>query len=171
MSMNPRVWAVVAPLLGAVACANVWGFDDLTLAQDGGPPDATTPGDEQILPSEGGGGGDAEADALDERDSGGDAADARIHGDAGEDGSRISDTGARDARDDGAAAACKALCSTCCDSTNHCVPEGTGSCGIGGGTCVDCVDAMPCATLSTSCCGPMTGQCGCAGLGLFCPVQ
>jgi hypothetical protein len=162
-------WVLVAPLLGVVACANVWGFDDLTLAQDGGTSDATTPSDDQATISEGGGGEDGEADGTAGDDAfRGDAADAADgRGEGGEGGSiRAGDAG--DGGDAGLLTAyCAGHCAGCCDSNGQCVNKVTiTACGMGGAMCVDC---PACSGLGASpCCGTTTGQCGCLTVGLLC---
>jgi len=105
--------------------------------------------------------------AVEVTDSGGDAADARVDGEAGRDGA-IADTGARDTGDDGAAATCKRACSMgCCDSNGQCQAGNAATvCGNGGNACEVC-PTSPC-TLSTPCCGMTSKQCGCATVGLLC---
>jgi hypothetical protein len=159
-------WVACGLLLGVAACADVWGFKDLTLG-DGGAQDATTVSDAPNPGSEGG--EDAEADSGQGADSGDGAADAADAADARSeigDGGPIADTGARDAGDDGASAACMSICMTCCDSTNKCVKTSTVSaCGMNGSACMVCPS---CGLGSTTCCGTTSGQCGCAAAGLLC---
>jgi hypothetical protein len=155
----------VLALFGVVACADVWGFSDLTAAPDAVAPDATPAGDSPVSVLEAGGDDEADVFALG-ADSGADAADARGYGEGGEgEGGRSAEGGAKDAGDDGAAAACKATCSGCCNSANHCVTPTATACGNGGEACVDC---PACSTLQTPCCGATSGQCGCADVGLLC---
>jgi hypothetical protein len=155
----------VLPLLGVVACADVWGFSDLTEGPDAVARDSPTAGDSPVSAFEAGGDAEADVFALG-ADSGSDAADARSYGEGGEEeGVRPAEGGAKDAGDDGAAATCKATCSGCCNSANHCVaPPTATACGNGGEACVDC----PACTLATPCCGANSGKCGCATAGLLC---
>ena len=156
----------IAPLVGIVACANIWGFDDLTLGPDSGSEDATTSNAPEA-------GGDAEADAVGVRnDSGGEAADAHVSGEDGEAGeaeaAAAREAGARDAGGDGAAAAqCKAICKTgCCDSSGFC-QAGTlaSACGGGGAACATCSGPCP---LGPPCCVATSKQCGCTTATLLC---
>jgi hypothetical protein len=167
VTKSAPLWVIVPPLFGVVACANVWGFDDLTLAQDGGPSDATMASDDQATDSEGGGDDGSTDGAVENHDSDADAGDARIYGDGGEAGPII-DAGARDAGGDGAAATCEMICQGCCDSNNQCVVMmSPTACGMGGQACADCSKTVTCTPLvSVQCCGAMTGQCGCATAGL-----
>jgi hypothetical protein len=165
------VAATLAPLFGLVACADLWGFDDLTLATDGGPQDGTTADD---APAVGPEGSDAEADGANEMaDASVDATNVRSEdggsrGDAG-----VRDAGAPDAGDDGAAAGCRAACPTgCCDAMNHCQPMSQTACGTGGAACVDCTADASCMVLApVACCGATTGQCGCAAPLLACSAK
>ncbi len=175
MRRRVAAWASVAPLLGVVACANVWGFQDST-ASDGGPPDATSMSDTYVAVSEAGG-GDAEADAAEEE---GDSApavgdDARTEGEAGKagDGGGVSrEGGPGDGGDagDGAVsavvAACEAACMGCCDAQGLChTTPSTTVCGPSGTECQNC-SAHKCAITETPCCA--TSGCGCATLSLIC---
>jgi len=165
VTRRPPAWIALTPLLGVVACANVWGFDDLT-SRDGGPQDATTRVDAFAPPVESG--PDAADDGVgDVADSSGDASDAMGTGEGGEGGE--SDATAReggpgDAGNDGATAAeCKASCQTgCCDANNHCQAGSTPSiCGSSGGACQDC-SSHSCGTLQATCC--VSGACACEPL-------
>ena len=167
MTRRAPAWVVVAPLLGVVACANIWGFEDLTLSPpDAALQDATMPSDAPGTVSEAG--GDAEVDAFAEGDVfGGDAADARVYGEGGMgDGGHPGEGGAKDAGDDAAIPYCKANCPMgCCDSTGHCVTIlSPRACGTAGATCVDCTTTTgaTCTAVTPACCGSTTGQCGCS---------
>jgi len=169
VTKRPPTWvavaAALAPLFGLVACADLWGFDDLTRATDGGPQDATTADDGSAVGLEGG--SDAEADGANEMaDASADATNGRSEdgGSRGEAGVR--DAGAPDAGDDGAAAGCRTACpSGCCDAMNHCQQTSQTACGTGGAACVDCTADASCNPLvQVACCGATTGQCGCAAL-------
>jgi hypothetical protein len=136
---------------------------------DGGMSEATTPGDEQSVVPESGGGDDGAVDGAVENDaSGGDATDARSEG--GEGGS-IREGDAGDGGDAGILAAyCAGHCGTCCDSNNQCVGKATiTACGVGGAMCVDC---PPCTGIGASpCCGTTSGKCGCLAVGLLCSTN
>jgi hypothetical protein len=158
-----------APILGMVACANVWGFQDLTAGPDADVRDATTesqPDDE----------GQAAIDAaVDAPPAGDDSASFDAQGDArspdaGEGGVVIREGGVRDAGDagddGGAAAECRRICTSgCCDSNNYCQQgTATAACGSAGATCQSC---GACPALQTACC--TGGACVCKLLSIGCP--
>jgi hypothetical protein len=162
MTTAPRFGLVVGLAAGLTACANVWGFDDLT---SGSPDDAssTATKDESDDASE----GSVQAEASD-TDDGSDATLADVQ-DAGPDGSgrdggdagRASDAASDADADDGAAVArCMGICPMgCCDSQGIC-QKGTAvsACGTGGKACVDC---PKCTVITTSiCCN--NNACACA---------
>jgi hypothetical protein len=168
-------WVFIAPLLGVAACADVWGFQDLT-ASDGGPPDATSMNDARSGAPESGA-GDAEADAAEEEgDSGQEVGeDARSDGEAGKAGDSggvsreggLSDGG--DGGDGAAVIACEGVCMGCCDAQGIChTTTSTTVCGASGTACQDCTTpAHKCTVIGESpCCG--TSGCGCAALGIIC---
>lgn len=162
-------WAFIAPLLGVAACANVWGFQDLT-ASDGGPPDATSMTDAPVAAQEAGA-GDAEADAADqEGDSHVAGEDARSDGpigDAGDGGGVSREGGPADggnAGDSAAVALCETICTMgCCDSQGICHSTTTTKvCGPAGTACQDC-STHTCSVLTeTPCCG--TSGCACQSI-------
>jgi hypothetical protein len=150
-------WVACGLLLGVAACADVWGFKDLTLG-DGGAQDATTLSDAPNSGSEGG--EDAEVDSGQGADSGDGAADARAEGEGGEGGSAAHEGGAADAGDGGVTAAdCMSICTSgCCNSSNICVTASATACGPPGQQCVDC----PTASCTLGACCTSAGQCGCS---------
>jgi hypothetical protein len=178
VSNRARAWVAIAPLLGVAACANVWGFDDLTLALDGGSRDATTASDALVGAADSG--GDAEVDAGDDGYDSVDAGDSSYASDApavsdapsygeGGEGGGPNDGAVKDAGGDGAAAAaCKKICPMgCCDPAGRCLGgTATSACGTGGNACEAC-PASAC-TLASPCCGATSQQCGCATADILC---
>ncbi len=156
-------WIAALPLpglLGVVACANVWGFSDLTEGGvDTGAQDATTPeaadeeadtGSDGLLP------GDDSAAAPDVR-----AEDAASE--AGEGGPSPREAGAGDGGNDGAAAAmCKSICSSgCCDAQGMCrTTLSAAYCGANGDPC------QACGSCTLGACCTSSGTCGCTVLAL-----
>ncbi len=159
-----------APLLGVVACASIWGFQDLTAGSDGGSNDATTGSDAQDDRSESALDAAADAPGEDEDAAFSDAQSDARSPDGGEGGAMSREGGARDAGDagdDGAAAAtCRSICPTgCCDSNNYCQGgSATTVCGSGGAACQSCAG---CSALQTACCSD--GGCICRLLSIGCP--
>jgi hypothetical protein len=150
----------VWPLLGVVACADVWGFSDLT-ASDAAAPDAATPQEAAVDGTEGG--MDSGPDSAQREDeSSADLPDAREErdlGEAGEGGMTVRESGSEDGGD--AAADCnRTNCPTgCCDSLGKCWPTSTTAhCGTNGNACEACT-ASAC-TLASACC-TSKGTCGC----------
>ena len=159
-----RFGLVVGLAAGLAACANVWGFDDLTTASpDDASSIATKDGADDV--SE----GSVQAEASD-TDDGSDATlvdaqaagpdgSGRDGGDAGRSSDAASDA---DANDGAAMASCAANCPGCCDSQGTC-QKGTAvsACGTGGKACLDCPVADKCTLLTTSsCCN--SSACACA---------
>jgi hypothetical protein len=157
----------VLPLVGVVACADVWGFSDLTEAPDAVARDATAAEEAAVGGAEGG--TDSGPDGSLEGDGpSGERPDAQDEtgeaGKAGEAG-RIPEGGTKDAPDDGAIAYCKANClAGCCDSAGNCLTAlSPRACGTAGATCVDCTTTeTTCTALTPACCGSTTRQCGCS---------
>jgi hypothetical protein len=167
MAAAPRFGLVVGLAAGLSACANVWGFDDLT---------TPSPDDASPIPTKDGGDGVSEGSAqadssdtddgsdatlVDVQDAGPDGSDGRGGLDAG-DGARSSDAASDADADDGAAMAqCMTICGGCCDSQGIC-QKGTAvsACGTGGKACLDCPVADKCTVLTTSCCN--NNACACA---------
>jgi hypothetical protein len=164
MRAAPRFGLVVGLAAGLSACANVWGFDDLTPASpddassiatmDGG--DDVSEGSVQAEASDTDDGSDATL--VDVRDAGADG-----RGRDGGDAARSSDAALDADADDGAAMArCMTRCAGCCDSQGNC-QKGTAvsACGTGGKACMDCPVADKCTILTTtSCCN--SNACACA---------
>jgi hypothetical protein len=144
-------WASALPLLGVVACADVWNFSDL---EEGGPPDASTGGD---VVERAESGADATPDGAEEAgDSSRELPDAREEGEAGEAGLSPREGGVGDGGDDGAsAAACKLHCAMgCCDSDGSCrTGNATAYCGTNGDACQACPSCGtgPCCTSNKAC--------------------
>jgi hypothetical protein len=147
-------WSFVLGALAVGGCADIWGFDDLTLAPDSGF-DATAA---EAGTSSGGesGTGDGEVEQ--------DASPADANGleasllDSGIDGALdASDAGALE---DGAPT-CASICSGCCDAMGRCVTStSTSACGIHGAACATCTTSS-CPPLAAACCGATSGACGC----------
>jgi hypothetical protein len=159
-------WMAVVPLFGVVACADVWGFSDLT-GGDAVAPDATTP--QGAIDAPGAGMDSSAPDSAQSGDeSSGELPDSREQrevSEAGDGGMTVREGGPGDGGNDAAVAACKAICPMgCCDSTGHCVTAlSARACGAAGAQCVDCTTtAATCTPLTPACCGSTTGQCGCS---------
>lgn len=157
----------VLPLLGVVACADVWGFSDLTGGSDALAPDAAMTQEGAVDGTEGGmeSGPDS---AQEEDEPSGDLPDAREErevGEAGEGGMTVRDGAPVDGGND--AAACKAICTMgCCDSQGLCWPgTATAHCGTNGNACEACSGAG--CTLATGCCTTKQA-CGCQLTPLVC---
>jgi hypothetical protein len=164
-----RAALVAAFGFNVLACANIFGFDDLTLNPDASTAPPAPDG------GKGGGGDDAVADAETESSTPGDDApetddtgldsseplfdatpDGNVVGDA--DTSRDAAGTRSDAGDGGLMAACMLICSGCCDSNAHCQGGSTTAvCGTGGQLCSKCPS---CGGVDTVCC--TKGVCGCA---------
>ena len=151
----------VLPLLGVVACADVWGFSDLTEAPDAVARDATTAEEAAVGGAEGG--TDSGPDgSLEEDGPSGELPDAREEREVGEADVGIREGGARDGGDDGAAATkCKPMCPMgCCDSQGIChTGNTTASCGTNGNACEAC-SGTGCTALTSACCTSKQA-CGC----------
>jgi hypothetical protein len=150
---------VLAGAFVAAGCAQVWGFDDLTLGPDAGL-DATSEGASRADAGvEAGSGSDAADDAfIAQESSDGDAASV--------DGSDAESSEASGPKGDGAPGgpSCASICMGCCDAMGKCQPSPSAtSCGVAGAACVTCPTAS--CLLLGACCGAMTGTCGCAGVG------
>jgi hypothetical protein len=175
-----RGWGVAIAMLGLAACADIWGFHDVSGLPDGAPfevgesgstmmpSDATGTEDDGSL-----GGADGTTDAGPASDGSGDATtSAEPDGDATIPETGLVEAGGPSDALDEAVIACQAICSGCCDSTGHCQP-GTqmGSCGTNGALCEDC-PSSPCNFVSTPCCKANTsgggGTCGCATAAVIC---
>jgi hypothetical protein len=163
MAAAPRFGLVVGLVAGLAACANVWGFDDLTAASpDDASPIATDGGDDvsegsvQADASDMDGGSDATL--VDVQDAGPDGS-GRDGGDSGRSSDAASDA---DANDGAAMAWCMANCAGCCDSQGTCqVGTAVSACGTGGKACLDCPVADKCTLITTtSCCN--SNACACA---------
>jgi hypothetical protein len=153
LRLAPHV--AVAPLIGLIACANVWGFQDLTTESDGGLPEAAAPTSDAP-------GDDAESSRDAAQEASGEPEDsafldARDDARSRDAGAPKADGGANDGGDDGAAAACRGICVTgCCDSNNICqAGTSTSACGSGGVAC----EACSCKALQLTCC--VRGGCAC----------
>ena len=144
-----------------VACANVWGFQDLREGPDGGASDATTGGGDDRDEAD----GRIADDAPEPQDSAEVDAQRDAPGtEAGEAGP-IGEGGPLDAASDGPTAAdCQEHCPNgCCDSNNMCHPATSNTvCGTQGSACVNCKVTMPCGALQASCCA--SGGCVCAAI-------
>jgi hypothetical protein len=143
----------------AAGCAEVWGFDDLTLGLDAGR-DATN---EDASRAEGGlesgSGSDAADDAFMAPESSDDDA-------ARADGSDAEPSEESGPKGDGAPGgpSCASSCPGCCDAMGKCQPSPSAtSCGVAGAACVTCPTAS--CLLLPACCGAMTGTCGCMAVG------
>ena len=165
MAAAPRFGLAVGLVAGLAACANVWGFDDLTAASpDDASSSATNDGGDDV--SEGSVQADAsdtddgsDATLVDAQDAGPDGS-GRDGGDAGRSSDAASDA---DANDGAAMARCMGICPTgCCDSQGTC-QSGTAvsACGTGGKACMNCPVAEKCTIITTmSCCN--SSACACA---------
>jgi hypothetical protein len=159
MTYGPLTRGVLlAGVFAAAGCADVWGFDDLTLGPDAAL-DATnedaSPADAGV---EAGSGSDAADDAfIAQESSDGDAASA--------DGSDAEPGEASPPEGDGGPGgpSCASICGGCCDAMGKCQPSiSATSCGVAGAACVACPTA---SCLLGACCGQTTGMCGCSGVG------
>jgi hypothetical protein len=152
--VTPRI--AVVPILGLLACAKVWGFQDLTEGPDGGSPDATTASDAQDDRSESALDAAVDAPGEEEDSASADALPDVRRPDGGEGGAAIAEGGVGDAGDDGAAAFCRSICGGCCDANNHCAGgDTTAACGTDGAACQTC----SCTALQITCC--VKGACKC----------
>jgi hypothetical protein len=159
-------FVLAALLVAVVACANVWGFEDLTVAPaDGAPATAVKDGGQDGEDATGAPGDDAtETDAgLDSSALQG--ADAETDGagrDSGLGGSK--DAASDGAANDGAAVArCQAICTSgCCDAQGICQGgTATSVCGAGGAACVNCSKTQSCPLPGIGACCT-SGACGCS---------
>jgi hypothetical protein len=156
-------WMAVLPLFGVVACADVWGFSNLTEV-DAVAADATTP---EEAPVDGlGTGMEAGPDGAQQGDEPSaelpDAQEDRGLSEGGEGGLLIRDGGPGEGGEDGSAAAqCKAICSSgCCDSQGKCrTTTSTAYCGNSGNACETCSTSG--CTLSLGACCTSKQTCGC----------
>jgi hypothetical protein len=141
-----------------VGCADVWGFQELTMASDSGQ-DATADGG-SAGPAPGvADGADAELreDAIDDADG-----PERDRSD-GEGGAARPDAG--DAASPGNPVPCRQTCGGCCDTNGNCLGgRSLTACGGSGMTCVDC-STTSCPVLDGPCCAG-GGGCGCQLLSL-----
>jgi hypothetical protein len=187
MVRTARAWPVAIAVLGLAACADIWGFHDVSgvstdaasfqVGESGSRDDAmTSSSDAAGAEDDGSFDGtvaDGATDAGPAGDGSGDATtSAEADGDAIATEAGIAEAGGPSDALDEAVIACQAICSGCCDSTGHCQPgTQTGVCGANGALCEDCPDT-PCNFVSTACCKGNTsgggGTCGCATAALIC---
>jgi hypothetical protein len=150
---------LLACALVAGGCAEVWGFDDLTLGPDAALDATSEDASHAEAGVEAGSGSDAADDAFVAEDSSdGDAASA--------DGSDAEASEASGPKGDGAPGGptCASSCTGCCDAMGKCQPSiSATACGIAGAACVTC-PTTSCLLLG-ACCGQTTGVCGCSGVG------
>jgi hypothetical protein len=146
------LWLAVASMIGGAACADVWGFKDLSEG-DGGTDATATPADANDEPSV----GLTDAGASDADDSL-DAEDAVAEGSSDEAGD-----GALGDGGDAAAlvAACLTSCAIgCCDSAGKCQKgTSTSACGSPGHVCAVC--NANCGFVTSNCCNS-SQNCTCA---------
>lgn len=157
------------PVIGLVACANIWGFSDLGIGQ-GGPADATASAVQPDVAVA----SDASAFEASEDDSeassddspvteGADSALDAAEPDAAE-ASTPPDAGGggkTDASDAAPPVTCASICTGCCDIHGDCqAGTATAVCGIAGAACADCTMHSCSGLLSTGCCASHQA-CGC----------
>jgi|SRR5882672_898903 len=169
--MRVGVWIAAAPVVCVAACANVWGFSDVTLEQAAQALDASLgdAGIDRARSTAQDGAPDGPIDVASRKDSPG-TADSGV--DAGADGSG-QEPDATDAGDDGsdgapdARPACVSTgpnaCVGCCDANGNCVGGlSNTTCGAGGASCVDCASVGQwCSGGSCSAVAPDAGS-GCS---------
>jgi hypothetical protein len=163
---------VVSPALALAACADLWGFDDLTLAPDGASATATSDGGEgDVSSGEAGAAGDtsdseAGSDSGLPEDDGAPSDGAGAGGDRGDsgDGGNPKDAASDGEANDGAAMArCQSICTSgCCDTEGICQQgTATDTCGTGGRACVNCSKTQSCPLPGIGpCC--TSSACGCS---------
>jgi hypothetical protein len=156
MRRRASFWLAAASILGAAACADVWGMKDLSEGVEGGA-DATS------VPAEA---GNDEPDALTDAE-GSDADDSLDAGDALADGasSEAGDGATGDGGDAAAQEACLAKClSGCCDTAGNCQKgTSTSACGPVGHACAVC--NASCSFATANCCNS-SQTCTCAAAGI-----
>jgi hypothetical protein len=146
-------WLAVASMIGAAACADVWGFKDLTEG-DGGT-DATAPPADDGNDEPGVDLTDAEgADTGVSLDAGDTLTDDGASGEAG-------DAAIGDGGDAAAQLACLTSCvSGCCDAAGKCQKgTSTAACGSPGHVCAVC--NANCGFVTSNCCNS-SQTCTCA---------
>jgi hypothetical protein len=177
-----RAWGL-APFAALAACADIWGFHDLTPPPDAAAfvvPDATTSIDVNPPTQDAPGAADTSPAEDSANDDSGDEAsavdapwDAIADGTPGDaDEASAPEGGPPEAGppeaspSDGAAdaiAECQSICAGCCDTSGHC-ELGTSPtvCGVSGALCQSCA-GQSCIITSSPCC-KSNGSCGCSGL-------
>jgi hypothetical protein len=181
------VWLGSASLLCLAACADLWGFNDLTIPADAAPADGapsdgapvdvtaadqSTRGDSNVSASDGASEDGAEVEDSSEEDAGNsgsrDGGPVDDGGDSGADsgGSQGDGGDAGHASDasDAAPSGCQQSClSGCCSAQGQCQPGNVlGACGTGGRSCEDCSAAAfkgSCGGVTTPCCTTQMCQC------------
>lgn len=148
---------VVGVATSLAACANVWGFADLT--EGDASAGATTT--------------DASLDVSAEVSASADV--AADDGAIPDDSESPADSASGDAAATDAADASEAilLCPThcpsgCCDVNGTCQNPSSTACGTGGQQCVDCKETVTSCITGPACCGTKSGQCGCSAISLVC---
>jgi hypothetical protein len=159
--------------ISVTSCANLWGFDDLTLGADASrPAPEAGAGAETGLSGDDGPAGDATGvedatlDAMTVDDDADLGADGSGEGGPDVDASGTKDAGTKDATADGAPPiTCnKSTCSGCCDVNGKCqLGTSTAVCGANGAACAACTCT---GGITSPCCS--AGACSCVTLGLGC---